>query len=205
MIEPMTSSARRADRCPPASWSTPLYTGISHRSSRLGRVGSCVSSAGPGSTRSGDSREPSDRTAAAAEPPSRAGSSSGSWHTGCGTSPRFITTRISATTPSTPAASGCSCCSRAGGRRRRGSTRSCSAFRSTPFASGWTRPTTSPSIASSSRTCSGSRNTCWTRPASGCCRCRAAWAACRTTPTRRSRPPTRAFRPSRCQPASRFR
>ena len=61
------------------------------------------------------------------------------------------------------------------------------------------------STASSSRTCSASRNTSSTRRASGCCRCPAGWAAFRTTPTRRCRRPTHDFRPSRCRPANRSR
>ena len=136
----------------------------------------------------------------------RAGRRSASSRTGSGTTPRCTTTRISATTRSTPGGSACSCCSRAGARRRRGSIPSCCGFRSTTVRAVAGRvagPRALPLLHRGSR--SGSRNTCWMRRASGCCRCRAVWAACRTMPTPRCRPPTRAFRRSRCRPANRCR
>ena len=55
---------------------------------------------------------------------------------------RCSTTRISATTRSTPAASRCSCCCHAGARPSRGSARNCCASRSRPFAAGWMIGTT---------------------------------------------------------------
>ena len=50
---------------------------------------------------------------------------SGSWPTRSGTTRRCNTIRINATTPSTPAGSGCSCCWPGGVRRRPGSVPSC--------------------------------------------------------------------------------
>ena len=99
-----------------------------------------------------------------------------------------------------PAPASAAAASRGGGRRRRGSTPNCCASRSTRSAQ-WMDAVAGAgaSIASSSRICSGSRSTCSTRPASGCCRCRAGLAACRTTRTRRCRRPTRGFRRSRCR------
>ena len=57
-------------------------------------------------------------------------------------------------------------------------------------AAGWTPTPELASTASRSRACSTSRSTCSTRRASACCRLPAGSSACRTTATRRCRPPT---------------
>ena len=88
-----------------------------------------------------------------------------------GTTRRCSTTRISATTRSTPGASRCRSCSRASSRPARGSTRSCwpIPLETHPRVDGRRTPSW-PSTASRSRACSTSRSTCSTSRASGCCR-----------------------------------
>ncbi len=77
--------------------------------------------------------------------------------------------------------------------------------RSPPCVSGWPRPRSWRSIALPSRTCSASRRTCSTPPASSCCRCRGGWRPRLPTPTRRCPRPMPGSRPSRYRPASRCR
>ena len=115
---------------------------------------------------------------------------------GAGTSRRCGTTRISATTRSTPGASRSRSCSPRRRRPRPGSIPSCCRFRSRRSSSGWRRCRRSPSTGSPSRTCTASRSTCSTTRASACCRCRAASPRRRTTPTRRSRRRTSSIRSS---------
>ena len=137
-------------------------------------------------------------------PRSRIATRSASWPIASTTSPRSTTTRTSATTPPTAAASACSTCSRSGARRRRGSTPSCSRFRSTTVQGWMQRVRGARALPLLDR---GSLPPAGARPRRGGGAAAGAVGAVRPRrrrqPTTRSPPPTRRSRPSRCRPARR--